>query len=74
MKALLLYKDQDFDLEQPLPSNEAEMTQDLELETLFSAMVDDDDFLYDVVSKVVLSGAIDINTIIYRQNILKDCL
>ena len=74
MKAFLLYKDQDFDLEQLLPSNEAELTQDLDLETLFTAMVDDDDFLYDVVSKVVLSSAIDINTIIYRQDIIKDCL
>ncbi len=38
MKAFLLYKDQDFDLQRKLPSNELALTQDLELETLFNAM------------------------------------
>jgi DNA mismatch repair ATPase MutS len=74
MKAFLMYKDQDFDLERPLPSNEQALTQDLELNTLFNAMVLDDKFLLDVVKKAVLSGLNDPDTIIYRQHILKDCL
>ena len=38
MKAFLMYKDQDFDLQRQLPSNEQALTQDLELNTLFHAM------------------------------------
>jgi DNA mismatch repair ATPase MutS len=75
MKAFLLYKDQNIDLQQGLPLNEQALTQDLELDTLFKAMALGDKFLYEVVSKVVLSCLNnDPNTIIYRQNILKDCL
>ena len=74
MKPFLLYKDKDFDLQQQLPSNEPVITQDLELNTLFKAMALDDDFLCEITRKVVISGSIDIDTILYRQNILKDCL
>ena len=38
MKACLLYKDRDFDLQGEFPSNEQALTQDLELTTLFNAM------------------------------------
>lgn len=74
MKALLLYNDRDFDMEQPLPWNEEALTQDLALNTLFNAMGNDDKFLLDVVKKVILSGSNDLITILYRQDILKDCL
>ncbi len=74
MKAFLMFKDQDFDLQRQLPSNERELTQDLELNTLFNAMALGDKFLFDVGKKAVLSGLSDIDTITYRQDILKDCL
>jgi hypothetical protein len=75
MKAFLMYKDQDFDLERPLPSNEPALTQDLELKTLFNAMALDDGFLFEVARKAVLSGlSNDPQTIRYRQSTLKDCL
>jgi DNA mismatch repair ATPase MutS len=74
MKAFLMYKDQDFDLQRPLPSNELALTQDLELNTLFTAMSLDDRFLFEVARKAVLSGLSDLDTIRYRQNIVKDCL
>lgn len=75
MKVLFLYKDRDADLQQKLPWNEGELTQDLELNTLFSAMASGDEFLLEVVKKVVLYGLDnDLETILYRQNILKDCL
>jgi DNA mismatch repair ATPase MutS len=69
-----MYKDQDLDLQQQLPSNEQALTQDLELNTLFDAMALDDKFLFDVARKAVLSSLDDLDTIRYRQNILKDCL
>ncbi len=75
MKAFLLYKDQDFDLQQKLPWNAQALTQDLELNTLFNAMALGDEFLFAVAKKAVLSGLHnDLDTIRYRQNILKDCL
>lgn len=74
MKAFLLYKDQDFDLQRNLPSNELALTQDLELETLFTAMALDDKVLFEVARKVVLSSLNDADSIHYRQDVLKDCL
>jgi len=74
MKAFLMYKDHDFDLQRQLPSNAQALTQDLELNTLFNAMALGDNFLFDVAKKAVLSGLNDLDIIRYRQNILKDCL
>lgn len=75
MKVFLMYKDHDFDLQRKLPWNEQILTQDLELNTLFNAMALGDKFLFEVVKKDVLSGLNnDPDTMLYRQNILKDCL
>jgi hypothetical protein len=75
MKAFLMFKDHDFDLQQNLPPNEQALIQDLELNTLFNAMALEDKFLFEVAKKALLSGIHnDLPTILYRQNILKDCL
>jgi DNA mismatch repair ATPase MutS len=75
MKAFLLYKDHDFDMQRKLPWNEETLTKDLELNTLLNALARGDDFLFEVSKKAVLSGLHnDPETIRYRQNILRDCL
>lgn len=75
MKALLMHRARDFDLQQELPNNEDILRQDLELETLFAAMAGEDELLLDVVRKAVLTGLDnDMDTIVYRQAILTDCL
>jgi DNA mismatch repair ATPase MutS len=74
MKAFLMYRDRDSDLQQELPPHEQDLTQDLELNTLFNAMALGDEFLLEVTQKAVLTGVNDVDTILYRQNILKDCL
>lgn len=74
MKAFLLYKDQDFDLQRKLPVNAASLIKDLELNTLFNAMALGDKFIFEVSQKVLLSSLKNLETIDYRQNILKDCL
>ncbi len=74
MKAFLMHPDQDFDLERELPANEAALTQDLELDTLVSAMALGDKFLFDISKRAVLASLTDPEAIVYRQRILADCL
>jgi DNA mismatch repair ATPase MutS len=75
MRALLMHQNLDFDLREALPWNERDLTQDLELDTLLRAMAGDDEFLFDVARKALLSGLRnDVGTILYRQEIVKDCL
>jgi DNA mismatch repair ATPase MutS len=74
MKAFLMYRDRDFDLQQKLPWNAPALIQDLELTTLFDAMALDDKFLLEVARTAILTGLTDLDTIRYRQDILRDCL
>ena len=75
MKALLLHRDRDFDLQRELPADAQALTQDLELDTIFDAMAGDDEFLSKVVRRVILSSLdSDLDTIRYRQQVLGDCL
>jgi hypothetical protein len=75
MKAHLLYRDEDFDLQRKLPWNEAALVTDLSLDTLFTAMSRGDAFVFEVSKKVILLGFdTDLETIRYRQSILQDCL
>jgi DNA mismatch repair ATPase MutS len=74
MKAFLLYRDRDFDLQQKLPPNAPALIQDLELNTLLNAMALGDKFLFEVAQKAALSSLTDLDTIRYRQDILRDCL
>jgi DNA mismatch repair ATPase MutS len=55
--------------------NAPALTQDLELNTLLRAMAAGDEFLFTVVQQAILSGLRnDVNTVLYRQAILRDCL
>ena len=90
MKCWLMYRDRDFELRyvglargrdlefervQELPANRGALVQDLELGTLLEAMAAGDGFLFEVTRSAVLLGARDgVETILYRQKILKDCL
>jgi len=75
MKAFLMFRGQDFDPQRKLPWNEQALTQDLELNTLFNAMALGDKFLFAVAKSALLGGFNnDLDTILYRQDILKDCL
>ncbi|WP_432947424.1 MutS-related protein [Kribbella sp. CA-253562] len=74
MKAFLMFSDRDFDLESALPSNAAELVQDLELDALFDAMADGDPFLRQVAVTAVLSSLDDPDGIEFRQAVLRDCL
>jgi DNA mismatch repair ATPase MutS len=65
--------DRGLDLRQLLAWNEAALTQDLGLDILFRAMAIGDNFLLEVARVALLSGAPDLDTILYRQHVLRDC-
>lgn len=94
MKALLMYRDRDFDfpgrfsptgwygrdgnpfpeVDAALPAHAPDLIQDLELETLFSAMSLGDPFLFAIAKRAVLGSLTELDAIRYRQEILRDCL
>jgi DNA mismatch repair ATPase MutS len=74
MKAFLMYRDRDVDPAQPLPWNAQALIQDLELNTLLTAMALGDKLVFDVSKKTVLASLNDLDTIRYRQDILHDAL
>jgi len=74
MKAHLLYEDQDFDFAGQVPANHDALAQDLEITTLIDAMADGDKFLVDVSKRVLLASLTEPQAILYRQQILADCL
>jgi DNA mismatch repair ATPase MutS len=75
MKAFLLHRDRDFDLKRPPPSNESDLLRDLELETLLPAMAVKDELVFSVAKAALMAATSnDVETIEYRQAILKDCL
>ena len=74
MKAFLLYRHRDFVPEGALAPNEKELVQDLHLNVLLDSMALGDKFILDVSRKVVLSSLRDPQAILYRQDIIKDCL
>jgi len=74
MKAYLMHPDQDFDLQQPLPAHASTLVQDLELNTLFNAMANGDEFLLDVARRAFFQALYEPEAICYRQDILRDCL
>ncbi len=74
MKAFLMHRDSDFQLEGALPANEQAVTQDLELNTLWSAMAAGDSLLFEVSKRALLLSMRDPEEIVYRQQVLTDCL
>jgi len=74
MKAFLMYKDRDFGVKERLQPRIADLTQDLELDTLFRAMANADEFLSQLVKTAVLASLHEPEEIRYRQQVLADCL
>ena len=74
MKAHLMYRDGDVDLEANAPPGIAALTQDLGLETVYEAMSGKDPYLHDVARRVVPVSLQDPAAIRYRQQILDDCI
>ena len=75
MKAHLMHRDRDFDVQQPAPANDQDLVQDLELEALVATMAAGDAVVHEVTRKALLTGGSnDIETVRYRQAILTDAM
>jgi MutS domain V len=74
MKAFLMHREADFDLDRELPQNTDALVQDLELETVLSAMAAGDRFLFEIATRALLLSLPDPDAIVYRQQILTECL
>jgi MutS domain V len=74
MKAFLMHPDRDFELEQELPANHEALITDLELEVLLSVMAAGDRFMFEVATRALLLSLCDPEAIVYRQQVLADCL
>jgi DNA mismatch repair ATPase MutS len=74
MKALLMYRDRDFDTDREPPDNADDLIDDLGLDPVFDAMAAGDDYLRAIARLAILTGPDDPDTIGYRQGVLRDCL
>lgn len=75
MNVFLLHKARDFDPYQKPPWQGPSLVRDLALDTLFNAMAQGNESQYKIAEAVLLAGfSNDQETILFRQEILKDCL
>jgi MutS domain V len=74
MKARLMYADADFDVERALPANADALSEDLELPTLLSAMAAGDALLFEVARRALHECLSEPAAIVYRQQVLADCV
>jgi hypothetical protein len=74
MKAWLMYSGRDLDpARDPTPAEQA-LSQDLELDTLWSAMAAGDDYLAGQVRQATLASLTSPEAIVYRQQVLADAV
>jgi hypothetical protein len=69
-----MHRERDFDLEAPLPANADALAQDLGLDAILDAMAGGDRFVRDVARRALLTSLADPDEIVYRQDVLRDCL
>jgi len=75
MNVLLLHPDRDFAADAALPWNAPALAQDLALDVLIGAMAGGDPVVFEVSRQAILNAVNnDIQTILYRQAVLRDCL
>lgn len=74
MKTLLMDRNHDFAQKSELPAAPTELEQDLDVAALLHTMAAGDAFLLDVARRALLESLTEPAAILYRQQILSDCL
>lgn len=74
MKVFLMYKDRDFDPQAPLAPQTDALMQDFDLDILLNSMSAGDRFLYDISKSALFQSLMDQEAILYRQQVLEDCM
>ena len=75
MKVRLLHPERDPDFQMPIAWALRDLTDDdLELPRVYQTMAAGDNFLRDTAKKVISLPVIEPEVIVYRQNVLADCL
>lgn len=74
MRALLMFDDRDFDPDHDEQPGDAELIQDLDLDTLWAAATGGDKLIYASVRTATLDSLHDPAQIVYRGQTLADCL
>lgn len=74
MKTHLLWTDRDLDMTAEMPWQGQALIEDLELDVLLDAMAAGDDLIREVSRRVLLHGLDSSEAILYRQQVLEDCL
>jgi DNA mismatch repair ATPase MutS len=69
-----MHRDRDFGLDHELPRNHEALIQDVELDTLIGVMAAGDQFLLEVAKRALLVSVRQPDEVVYRQQILTDCL
>ncbi|NMC27924.1 MAG: DNA mismatch repair protein MutS, partial [Syntrophomonadaceae bacterium] len=74
MNVFLMHRDQDFVLEKLLPPQAADVRQDLALELMLQIMAGGDELVMKSSMQALLSPSLELESLLYRQQILRDCL
>ncbi len=74
MKPHLLFPDRDFNRQGELPDGAEDLSQDLGLETIWSAMSGGDRFIWDAARRVTLESLKTTEDVGYRQEVARDFL
>jgi len=69
-----MFKYRDFNLKAELPVNSGDLIQDLELKTILNAMAMNDEFVFSAAKTGLLTPLDNEPSILYRQDVLKDCI
>jgi DNA mismatch repair ATPase MutS len=69
-----MYRERDFDMRREPPVHAQTLTEDLDLDTLLGAMALGDRYLYDVARVALFCSVDEQQAIVYRQDVLRDCL
>lgn len=75
MRVNLLYPNKDFDYKSQINKEDfQDLINDLGIDVILEHMAKNDDFIYNMCYRVFIAPEIDPSIILYRQDILKDCI